>query len=67
MFGLKAFFDALARLTTSVNRSADLFDAANDKLALQLGFDQEEPAQLEHTNENGNGATPKRRKAAANS
>jgi hypothetical protein len=48
MFGLRAFFAALSRLTASINRSADLFDAANVHLAEQLGFDHAEPPALEH-------------------
>jgi hypothetical protein len=48
MFGPKAFFAALSRLTASINRSADLFDAANVHLAEQLGFDRAEPPALEH-------------------
>lgn len=47
---LKALFTALSRLTASVNRSADLFDAANEQLAERIGVDRETPA-LEHTEE----------------
>jgi len=49
MFGLSALFNALARLTRSVNASADLFDAANNRMASLLSIDgpAEAPA-LEH-------------------
>jgi hypothetical protein len=39
MFGLKAFFSALARLTTNVNESADLFGLANSRLKVLLAVD----------------------------
>ena len=49
MFGLSAFFTALSRLTRSVNTSADLFDAANDRMKTLLAIDgpADAPA-LEH-------------------
>ena len=49
MFGLDALFAALARLTRSVNTSADLFDAANDRMKTLLAIDgpADAPA-LEH-------------------
>ena len=49
MFGLNALFTALARLTASVNRSADLFDGANEQLERQFAIagPAEAPA-LEH-------------------
>jgi hypothetical protein len=67
MFGLNAFFAALNRLTVSINRSADLFDAANLRLAEQLGFDRpaDVPALAHNAEEDiptGNG----KRKAKAN-
>lgn len=39
MFGLKSLFQSLARLTSAVTRSAELFEAANLHLEQQLGFD----------------------------
>lgn len=39
MFGLLGFFNALARLTSSINTSADLFESANAHLARQLSID----------------------------
>ena len=39
MFGLTALFSALARLTRSVNTSADLFTAANERMASLLIID----------------------------
>ena len=39
MFGLNAFFSALSRLTRSVNTSADLFDAANERMKTLLAID----------------------------
>ena len=50
MFGLSAFFAALSRLTRSVNTSADLFDAANDRMKTLLAIDgpADAPAALEH-------------------
>ena len=39
MFGLSAFFNALARLTSSVNTSADLFNAANQRMQNLLSID----------------------------
>jgi hypothetical protein len=65
--GLKAFFAALSRLTASINRSADLFDAANQHLAEQLGCDRDEVPALEH-NDNEDDveqATNGRRRKAA--
>ena len=49
MFGLSAFFNALSRLTRSVNASADLFDSANGRMASLLSIDgpADAPA-LEH-------------------
>lgn len=47
MLGLKALFTALSRLSASINRSADLFDSANEQLARQLGIDAEVKV-LEH-------------------
>lgn len=47
MFGLTGLFAALSRLTRSVNASADLFDAANQRMASLLSIDGDAPA-LEH-------------------
>ncbi len=61
--GLTGFFKALARLTTSINRSADLFDAANGHLEQQFAIDAPERPALPAPEEmNGNG---RRRKVAA--
>ncbi len=51
MFGLRSFFAALVRLTASINRSADLFDAANQHLTEQLGYDRAEMPALENKTE----------------
>jgi hypothetical protein len=50
MFGLKAFFAGLSRLTTAINHSADLFETANEQLERQLGLESGEPTApaLEH-------------------
>ena len=48
MFGLSALFAALNRLTAGVNRSAALFEAANEHLARQLGVDAPDAPALEH-------------------
>ncbi len=64
MFGLKGFFSALARLTASINRSADLFDAANEHLAEQLGFNRPEPAPALDHQETGEAVKPERRRKA---
>ena len=40
--GIKEIFAALSRLARSINTSADLFDKANEKLAVQLGVEEEE-------------------------
>jgi hypothetical protein len=63
MFGLNALFAALARLTRSVNTSADLFDAANDRMKTLLAIDgpPEAPA-LEH---NAEAETPKAKNGRA--
>lgn len=42
--GLRARSAAMARLTNSINRSADFFDQANEQLAQRLGFDESERA-----------------------
>lgn len=50
MFGIKALFAGLSRLTAAVNRSAELFEAANTHLEQQFALDAppaEVPA-LEH-------------------
>jgi hypothetical protein len=66
MFGLRGFFAAFARLTASINRSADLFDAANQHLAEQLGYDRAEMPALEHNaEEDAEPATNGRRRKAA--
>lgn len=57
---LKDLFSALSRLTTSINTSADLFDAANAQLAERIGVDHEERPALGNVPLNG------RRKVAAN-
>lgn len=45
MFGLRALFAALSRLTAAVSRSAELFETANGQLERQLGIDvTSEPA-----------------------
>jgi hypothetical protein len=44
MLGLKGFFAALGRLTASVNRAADLFDEAAERVRGQLAAG---PEQLE--------------------
>ena len=65
MFGLKAFFTALARLTASINQSADLFDEANQKLVEQIGVgtvENGEPEQLSYEAESNGKA--KRRQTA---
>lgn len=46
MFGLKALFVALGRLTSAVSHSAELFELANVQLERQLGLETEAPAQL---------------------
>lgn len=62
MFGLRSLFAALARLTASVNRSADLFDAANQALERQLAVGApDSPPALEH--QGGNGAPAARKPA----
>lgn len=48
MFGLKALFAALSRLTAAVTHSAELFETANAQLERQLGLENETPA-LAHT------------------
>lgn len=48
MFGLKALFAALGRLTAAVTRSAELFESANQHLEQQLGFAGEPANQLPH-------------------
>ena len=65
MSGLFGFFAALSRLTASVNRSADLFTAANEHLARQLSIDgpADAPALEDHTEadapkRNGRKASP---------
>ena len=59
MCGLGAFFSALSRLTRSVNTSADLFDAANDRMKMLLAINGpgDAPA-LEH--KDGGADAPKR-------
>ena len=47
------FFTALARLTTAITRSAELFESANVHLETQLGLDHAEPEQVEHEPANG--------------
>ena len=58
MFGLKALFAALARLTGAVNRSADLFEQANEHLSRQLGI--EETPTLTHEAEDDHLPVPAR-------
>lgn len=41
MFGLNALFQAIKRLTTSVNQMADLFEASNERLAGMITVDVE--------------------------
>jgi hypothetical protein len=41
MFSLTKFFEAFRRLTNSVHKTADLFDAANGILEQRLGIDAE--------------------------
>lgn len=64
MFGLKALFTALSRLTASINRSADLFDAANQHLAEQLGYDRAEAPALEHHADGEGNGKPRKRATA---
>lgn len=47
MFGLTSLFAALKRLADSVNRSADLFDAANEQLERQLAVEKPAPEAVE--------------------
>jgi hypothetical protein len=64
MLGLMNLFSAIARLTRSINRSADLFDAANEGLAKQLAVGPEiEPEAPALTN--GHGRAPNGRKTVA--
>jgi hypothetical protein len=67
MLGLRSLFAALARLTASINRSADLFDAANQHLAEQLGYDRAEVPALEQKSEDDTepSTNGRRRKATA--
>lgn len=61
MFGsFKSLFSALARLTASINKSADLFDAANVSLEERLSVDVQPEAPK--TLLNGNGHAPKPRR-----
>jgi hypothetical protein len=58
MFSLSHLFAALKRLSTAVNRSAELFEAANDQLAARLAIDPgidavDRPALPEPVQENG--------------
>lgn len=52
MFGLKALFAALSRLTAAVTHSAELFEAANGQLERQIGLESETPALAHSAPEN---------------
>lgn len=45
MFGLSKLFEALKRLTSSINRTADLWDSANEQLEERLAIVDAEEVQ----------------------